>query len=115
MAFTLNRKPEEIRWPVKVRKPSEKKPGKFDEDTFYATFIVMGSKQFQELQQDESLSEIQKVRKFMKGWELKDDSGAEARFDDDEVLEFVLNIPYLNVAILQSYLLCISGGANAKN
>ncbi len=116
MTFKLSTKPEEIsKWPVKVHRPDPKKPGKFEVKTFHATFVIMGEKEFDEINRDSNLSDVQRLRKVMTGWDIQDETGKEYDFNDDAVVEAVLNVPYITPAIYNTYRNLVSGGAIGKN
>jgi hypothetical protein len=115
MSFKIVLKPQTVKWRVKVRRPHPDKPGQMDEKSFTCDFVLMGKKEFTALQDDETLSEAARFRQFCKGWDLQGEDGQVLDFANDELVEAVLNVPYMPSAILTAYVDCITGGAARKN
>jgi hypothetical protein len=114
MTFQLSTKPKEIRWKIEGREPDDKRPGEFKPFFFHATFIRRSKAEFDRIRADAE-DDLAMVRAIMTGWELKGEDGQVIPFGDDARVREVLDVQYVAIAILTSYLRFLSGGAVAKN
>lgn len=108
MAF-VRKKEATFAWPVTVEVPTD--GGRFDKQTFNATFKRLGRSEFTKLV---DLGDIQLLEAVVVGWDgIQDDKGKEVEFSLPELRDLA-DDPYWCRGVVKAYLESLEG-AQAKN
>ncbi len=92
MAF-VRKKTKVYPWPVEVKTPSESNLGEFDTTTFTGKFKRLTRK---ELDEFESSSEFDALRKVLVGWEdVSEEDGTPIEFSEKVLKEFAEDIDFV--------------------
>lgn len=93
-------------WPVEFNLPTD--GGKFEKQTFDATFRRQTSDQIKERQDREGMTDLVFCRELVVGWKGITSDGEEVPFSAD-ALEQVLQVPGAAAAMVQAFYVAVSG------
>lgn len=98
-------------WPVEFNLPIE--GGRFEKQTFDATFTRKSADQIKELQDREGMNDLQFCREVVVGWSGITDDGEQVPFSAG-ALEQVLQVPGAASAMVRAFYEAV-GGLKRKN
>jgi hypothetical protein len=110
MAF-VRKKTKVYPWPVKIERPSESKPGEFEEFSFTGQFVRLSRTELDKFDDENEFSALQKI---LVGWEdIKEEDGTPIVFTKEVLKEFSEDVDFVK-GVLNAFK-AFYGNSQAKN